>query len=302
MSEFITIWHSAEQPLSKLLQEASGLTERARLVELMRRVKLADAKLRGLSRRQMPRAEGWLAAAQVLTELAERAPRQVVPALRHAFDGCVERAEALDRQGKTAEPWRLAKSLYDAGRTPDIQAFGFLAKAEAGDRPVVSGTASSSIEDLEGDIIDGAALAQLEAGLPGLTVFLNHRYSWPEDVFGTVLSAKLVKQGDEATVRVSVAVEDKNPRALQSYTMIKNGTRAGFSIGILVRDYREIKSRKGVRITDLLPLELSLCGIPANPLSWVQMAARAVKGQAKPGSKAAALIGLKRWKESQANK
>lgn len=154
-------------------------------------------------------------------------------------------------------------------------------KAPTGsDRPVVYATASSTANDLDSDRMDQKALEVMAERFVGVTVFLNHRYNWPEDVFGTILRTRLVDRDGALDLDMEIAVEDQNPRALQSYKMIQNGTRAGVSVGVLVLDYETIDEkhlgRKIIVIKDVLPLEASVVGIPSNQRSWVHEAIKAM--------------------------
>jgi len=147
-------------------------------------------------------------------------------------------------------------------------------------RPVVYATASSTAEDLESDRMSEKALKQMAERFIGVTAFLNHKYQWPEDVFGTILRTHLVERDGVIDLDIEIAIEDKNPRAIQSYEMIKNGTRAGVSVGVLVLDHKTTDDthmgRKVIEISDILPLEASLVGIPAVQRAWVQDAVKSL--------------------------
>src|SRR5215467_3929970 len=54
--------------------------------------------------------------------------------------------------------------------------------------------ASSDGTDLVGDAMTEKALAKMESAAPGTTMFLNHQYSVPEDVFGVVETAEIVNK------------------------------------------------------------------------------------------------------------
>ena len=174
-------------------------------------------------------------------------------------------------------------------QTPDFNVVGEVAlkrpewaEKDAPDdkRPVVYVTASSTSPDLDCDRMSEKALGQMAAGFVGITIFLNHRYSWPEDVFGMVLRTRLVKRGEFLDLDLEVAVEPSNPRAMQSFEMMKNGTRAGVSVGVIVLKHytsdEEQWDRQVVVIDEVLPLEASICGIPSNQRSWVRDAIKSL--------------------------
>src|SRR5690349_2034805 len=55
-------------------------------------------------------------------------------------------------------------------------------------------TASSEADDLVGDFFAEKALKRMESAAPGTTMFLNHSYEVPEDVFGAVEKATLERK------------------------------------------------------------------------------------------------------------
>jgi phage head maturation protease len=151
------------------------------------------------------------------------------------------------------------------------------ATEDAQGRPTVTVTASSDEVDLGNDRFALSALKQMVQAFEGLTIFLNHRYAVPEDVFGTVASAELHKRQGFTDLDLVIAVEESSQRAMSTYAMIKNGTRLGVSVGVLVKDaeYQGEDEDKILEITDIIPLEASIVGIPANRRSWVHGARKA---------------------------
>ncbi len=197
-------------------------------------------------------------------------------------------ADIIIARFKAATPDRrnlMCKALRGMPDIPRFEIGGVLRKASAGDspaRPIVEAVLSTSLVDLDGDRMSENALRQMAAGFKGLTIFLNHRYSWPEDVFGSCGGTSLTKNQATSVLTGTIAVETANPRALQSYAMMKNGTRAGVSVGVIVLSHHlENAAKPGgpqvFVIDDVLPLEASVCGIPSNPGSWVSQAKSAVK-------------------------
>lgn len=148
-------------------------------------------------------------------------------------------------------------------------------------------TASSSIKDLQGDEIREDAIGRMaqSAKQKGLTIFLNHSYRVPEDIFGYTEDAVAVRRSAEdgspvADMDLDTVLNESNPRAVETFNAIdKEGVKLGVSIGALIKDweYRDKKNPSaGVIIKDVELLEASIVGIPANPRSWVQHAMKSL--------------------------
>lgn len=156
--------------------------------------------------------------------------------------------------------------------------------ATGDEKPAVRVTASSTSIDLATDRFAKSALMQMAAQFPQMTIFLNHKYNVPEDVFGKVSSAELVERDGYTDLDLEIEVAS-NARAVETYALIKNGTVLGVSIGVLVldADYIEDEKTKGAKIleiTSVHTLEASVVGIPANRRSWVQGAIKAASALA----------------------
>lgn len=146
-------------------------------------------------------------------------------------------------------------------------------------------TASSDADDLVGDFFAEKALKRMESAAPGTTMFLNHQYSVPEDVFGSVEKATLVKreiafQGGEKRQVLCLdydgIVEESNERALKTHDMMMaERVRLGGSISVLITEKSNTKDGRR-RIEDVYYLECSVVGIPCNPTAWVQSASKAL--------------------------
>ena len=153
----------------------------------------------------------------------------------------------------------------------------------------VSGTTSSTIRDLQGDEMTLAALESMrETALDNMTVFLNHDYDVPNDLFGSVTDCRIVKRFDaelgedvyDLDVTVKVCHEDENPDAMRSYRAIKRGVKLGFSIGARIEkaSKRVVDGVETYVIEGIRLLEASLVGIPANQRSYLHGALyRAIK-------------------------
>ena len=161
-------------------------------------------------------------------------------------------------------------------------------KAAVGDdgQKRVSGIASSTTKDLHGDTMTEKAIMAMERQAnDNLTIFLNHKYDVPEDVFGSVESATAVQRGMDGEgnpnwdLLMTIIVNDDNPRAEKSFNHIQKGTKLGLSIGAMIPEggaERE-KETGALIINDLLLLETSVVSIPANPRSWIQNAVKALR-------------------------
>jgi len=160
---------------------------------------------------------------------------------------------------------------------------------ESGEK-FVAGTTSSSIRDLHGDEMSlGALKSMADTARQNMTVFLNHNYNVPEDLFGSATDAEIVKRWDAETnqevydldVNIRVVNEDENPEALRAYRAIKRGVKLGLSIGARV----EKASRKAAQgdqpesivIEKVRLLEASVVGIPANQRSYLHNAIKSIK-------------------------
>jgi starvation-inducible DNA-binding protein len=178
------------------------------------------------------------------------------------------------------------------GDTVDFKLFTGTLKAyetESGDR-YVSGTTSSTIRDLHGDAMAMSALKSMEeTAKQNMTVFLNHNYNVPEDLFGSATDARIVKRMDEETgeevydldIDVKVCPEDENPQAMQAYRAIKRGVKLGLSIGARVEHADKKRDDKsGIDtyvINKVRLLEASVVGIPANQRSYLHNAVKSLR-------------------------
>jgi len=175
--------------------------------------------------------------------------------------------------------------------------------ASSDGRKRVRGIASSSVKDLHGDRMTDACVRSMTKQIVGKTIFLNHNYKLPEDVFGvaekartrTMSAAEAKAQGyidksapnDPITLMDITVLEDSsNPRAEATFASMENGVTVGISIGALITDFEEDPDYEGdywapLIINEVILLEASMVGIPANPLSWVE---NATKGLIQKGA------------------
>jgi len=171
-------------------------------------------------------------------------------------------------------------------------------EADNGDR-YVTGTTSSTIRDLHGDEMTLSALKSMEAtAKQNMTIWLNHEYQVPDDLFGSVKDARIVKRIDETgqevfdlDVDISVVSEDENPEAIRAYRAIKRGVKLGLSIGARVdRVSKKVDNSTGEEtyvIDSVKLMEASVVGIPANQRSYLQNAIKSLRSASVEEQKAA---------------
>lgn len=150
---------------------------------------------------------------------------------------------------------------------------------------IIRGVASSTIEDHNGDEIKRTAIDDMVAAAnDNMTIFLNHEYKVPEDVAGSVRNAHAALAGMGETGEIwdmnyDVAVDESNPRAVQTYKSIKNGVKLGLSIGAKIPPGGAVINKKTGRaiFNHLELLETSIVGLPANPRSWISSVVKALR-------------------------
>lgn len=156
---------------------------------------------------------------------------------------------------------------------------------EVGGKKMLHGVASSTTKDLHGDTILQSALEDMERTAVGMTIFLNHSYRVPQDVAGTVTKAIIRQKGVDQNgdpnwqLEFDIEVEDDNEDAVKTWRYIKKGRKLGLSIGAMIPEGGAKRQKDGSYIIEHVTLlETSLVGIPANPKSWVDYAASALRG------------------------
>ena len=161
---------------------------------------------------------------------------------------------------------------------------------------IVTGTTSSTIRDLHGDEMTLNAISSMaETARQNMTIFLNHNYNVPEDLFGSVTDARIVKRFDAETsqevydldIDVLVCKEDENPEAMRAFKAIKRGVKLGLSIGARVdrvSKRKDAKTGEDSYVIDSVKLmEASVVGIPANQRSYLQNAIKSLKAAEQAG-------------------
>jgi hypothetical protein len=163
-------------------------------------------------------------------------------------------------------------------------------REEGTNRPRIEGIASSTITDSHGDEITIAGQRKMVASAMGLTVFMNHEYRVPQDVFGTVTKARLIATDvtDKKTgkpvydMRWAIDVADSNPLAMQTFDLLeKNKSHLGISIGAMIPEGGASinKETKGLIVDDIDIVEGSIVGVPASPRSFVDYAVKSITGR-----------------------
>lgn len=150
-------------------------------------------------------------------------------------------------------------------------------------RPIVRMVGSSTEQDLHRDTMTVTALNDMTKAPMGMLIWLNHDYSVPDSVFGSLCEQPIIIQkGGVADLHIACDVELDNPAAAKTYKLIQNRRRLGCSIGCSVEDYQLVDSGlpKGtpgwdvplVHITHVKTVEWSVVGVPANQRSWIENA------------------------------
>lgn len=169
---------------------------------------------------------------------------------------------------------------------PSFKIFSGALKAyEKGDgtsRKYLRCTASSTVKDLHGDFMTAECVQGMapQAKSKGMTIFLNHSYKVPEDVFGKTADAVIVQRSNDENgnaiydLDLEIELNESNERAIKTYESIKDqGMKLGVSIGAMIEDWAFIDEEAGwwggLEIKAVNLLEASIVGIPANQRSWV---------------------------------
>lgn len=165
---------------------------------------------------------------------------------------------------------------------PDFTIFTSAMEIDPEQENVVRMIGSSTERDLHGDTMAISALSDMTQVKPGLTIWLNHSYDLPHDLFGSLMESPTLKLQDGiADISIVSDVETSNPNAVQTYGYIKKGKRLGCSIGCMILEAElDEENDDGYSwfppliITHVQTLEWSVVGIPANQRCWVEPAAK----------------------------
>lgn len=173
---------------------------------------------------------------------------------------------------------------------PKIKVLTGAMKAALGDNGIktIHCTASSTIDDLHGDqmteacVRDMAHQALTSLSGKGMTIFLNHRYSVPEDVFGRTYASQVITRTNDADtglpvwdMDLDVLLATTNERVGKTWDLLfTDQITLGVSVGAYITEY-EFKDKDagfwgGLIINKVMLVESSIVGIPANQRSWIQ--------------------------------
>lgn len=142
---------------------------------------------------------------------------------------------------------------------------------------VVTMIGSSTVKDLQGDVMALSALEDMTKIPDNLTIWLNHDYTVPSSVLGGLIGRPwLMSQSGIADLHFAAEIESSNPIAMQTYTMINRGRRLGCSIGCQVLDYDYDEKTQTIIIKSVYTVEFSCVGVPASQRCWVEVAAKSL--------------------------
>lgn len=150
------------------------------------------------------------------------------------------------------------------------------------ERKFIKTTASSTVTDRKGHAFNERALKKMGQEATGMTIFLNHEYKVPEDLFGSIATSDAKHVGFDSDKNAiwdldfDVMLNESNPRAVQAWDAYQSGVRMGVSVGVIVKDWEAKKDSDIMEIKDVEFLEASIVGIPANPRTWVQGAVKSI--------------------------
>lgn len=170
--------------------------------------------------------------------------------------------------------------IFTAGMLTDEQQISPL------ERPIVRMIGSSTERDLHKDTMRASALQDMTNVPQGLLIWLNHDYSVPDSLFGSLVDAPMIlHKSGFSDLHIAVEVELENPAAAKTYRYIQKKRRLGCSIGCSVEDYELVEEdgQQRIHITHVRPVEWSVVGVPANQRSWVENAARGLFENALKG-------------------
>lgn len=169
---------------------------------------------------------------------------------------------------------------------------------------MITGIASSTGIDRDNDRMSESALHTMKSTAEAnLTIFTNHEYKVPDDLFGSCVEATIkaqknaspikIKSDDaevdvitydpqELEVKIKVVSDAVNPKAGQLYKAIEEGVNLGFSIGGVVKKASTVIdaiTEKAVNLIESIELyEISIVSIPANPDAMNLAIAKSIHG------------------------
>lgn len=159
-------------------------------------------------------------------------------------------------------------------------------------RPIVPMVGSSTQRDLQQDRMSLSALQDMCQCNENLSIFLNHDYTLPESLYGSMQGQPQIHfSGEFADLSFTSDVEILNERAALTYLYSVRGRKMGVSGGFMVLGVQWIDPQTEEPIPDedvdfwdiitgavwcdithVKMVEQSVVGIPANQRSWVESA------------------------------
>lgn len=155
-----------------------------------------------------------------------------------------------------------------------------LPEADA-ERPIIRMRGSSTVQDLQGDIMALSALEDMTKVSPDLLLWLNHSYDLPQDLMAKLYQLPTIQmQGGIADLWIMAEAVLSNPLAEKTYNyIVKDKVRLGCSVGCQVLEWDLLDSNdlcSPIIIKRVYVVEWSVVSIPANQRCWTE---NAIKGR-----------------------
>lgn len=149
----------------------------------------------------------------------------------------------------------LRSKAYKEGEGEDEQLF-------------IETLASSDQEDLVGDVMSLEALRQMEATAVGILMFRDHNHT-VEKIFGSIVEAALIEEDGKTFLWIKAHVDSGDEANVRIFNSIEKGFRLGASVTVLItKTGNPPGKKKGLYITGVKLLEISIVGIPCNQDAW----------------------------------
>ncbi|MGH8164374.1 MAG: HK97 family phage prohead protease, partial [Rhodanobacteraceae bacterium] len=179
---------------------------------------------------------------------------------------------------KVATPPSASTAVFKIHSNGAVKAYTRKNDAIGGEDYFIEGIASSNVRDRHGDTITAQGQAQMLEAAKGLTMFLNHEYNVPEDVLGTCEESTLEASGDVIDLAIRCKLAQSSKRAMDCWKLIQaDKVKLGVSIGGQLTEFEVDEENDDgsswcppLIIDGINLLEISLCGVPANPRSYTR--------------------------------
>ena len=159
---------------------------------------------------------------------------------------------------------------------------------------------SSDNEDLVGDVMDLAALKEMEVTAPGTIMLRDHNRS-TDKVFGWITEAKVVPENGVYLIVFKAEVDDEDAANVRIWKSISKGRKLGASVTVVILSKKDNPRRTGGMIFKSVKLlEVSIVTVPCNQDSWT-LAATASKALALAESYAKSHSSIPAIEKSAAN-